>query len=438
MYGKTGIPPSISYKYPTNRDLPLKNSWLWLEGRREDENAEGLWRIYDNLYDFTNFIRHHPGGQDWLLWTQGLDITEAFECHHITLKPDALLPKYFVRKAKNPRNFKLTLDENGFYKTLKRKVREKLPTLDKKRESVSKRILDILLVITYLLAIASARANSYLIGIGAGLFLTWTVISAHNFFHQRDNWRMKVWNLSLFSYREWRVSHALSHHIYTNTLHDLEVSYFEPFFNWIPSPNIKSRLGSFVSMIIAPIVYGTAFFWEFFKRLYVTLTTKQQLFHWEEIVIPFSIPCIMLLFGNLQPAEVLKLWLFIVWVGSLSFGTIGLNAAHHHPEIFHEGDALNPKLDWGIFQLDAVMDRVEIQGILLTLTHFGDHALHHLFPTIDHVHLPELQPLLLETCKEFEAVCRDCRWWDLIKGQFEQLRRTEVNTVPVSLRKKII
>lgn len=96
----------------------------------------------------------------------------------------------------------------------------------------------------------------------------------------------------------------------------------------------------------------------------------------------------------------------------------------------------SPKLDWGIFQLDAVMDRTEIQGILLTLTHFGDHALHHLFPTIDHIHLPELQPLLLETCKEFEAVCRECRWWELIKGQFCQLGRTEVNPVPVALRKE--
>lgn len=98
----------------------------------------------------------------------------------------------------------------------------------------------------------------------------------------------------------------------------------------------------------------------------------------------------------------------------------------------------SPTLDWGIFQLDAVMDRTEIQGILLTLTHFGDHALHHLFPTIDHIHLPELQPLLLETCKEFEAVCRECRWWELIKGQFKQLGRAEVNPVPVSLRKENI
>ncbi|XP_063698557.1 cytochrome b5-related protein-like [Culicoides brevitarsis] len=437
-FGKTGIPPSISHKYPTNRDVAVRTGYIWLDGRRQDENAEGLWRIYDNLYDFTDFIKRHPGGPDWLALTKGCDITETFESHHISLGPEQLLPKYFVRKAKLPRNFKLTLHEDGFYKTLKRKVREKLPSLDRKKEVASKRVLDTCLAVTFLFAIASARFHSYLLAIVAGVFLNYTVISAHNFFHQKDNWRMKMWNLSLFSYREWRISHAMSHHIYTNTLHDLEISYFEPFFNWLPSPNIKSTFGAIFSSLIAPIVYVFAFFMEFTKRLYLTMTTKQQLFHTDDVVVPLSLPFAMLVFGSMTPQQVFTMWIFILAVGSFVFGCIGLNAAHHHPEIVHEGDALNPKLDWGIFQLDAVMDRTEIQGIWLTLTHFGDHALHHLFPTIDHIHLPELQPLLLETCKEFEAVCRECRWWELIKGQFQQLGRTEVNPVPVSLRKNNI
>lgn len=94
-------------------------------------------------------------------------------------------------------------------------------------------------------------------------------------------------------------------------------------------------------------------------------------------------------------------------------------------------------MDWGIFQLDTVMDRSDIKGkILLTLTHFGDHSLHHIFPTIDHALLPELHDTLIQTCQEFEADCRESRWWPLIKGQFQQLVRTETNPVPVMLRKK--
>jgi len=60
------------WKYPTNRDIWTKSSLNWLEGRRQDDGAEGLWRINDHLYDFTTFVDSHPGGREWLLLTKVL------------------------------------------------------------------------------------------------------------------------------------------------------------------------------------------------------------------------------------------------------------------------------------------------------------------------------------------------------------------------------
>lgn len=57
-------------KYPTNRDIWAKSSVNWLEGRRQDDGAEGLWRIDEHLYDFSSFIDAHPGGPDWLQLTK--------------------------------------------------------------------------------------------------------------------------------------------------------------------------------------------------------------------------------------------------------------------------------------------------------------------------------------------------------------------------------
>lgn len=75
--------------YPSGRDQPLKTCFGFLEGRRKDDGAEGLWRIYDGLYDLESFIRNHPGGSEWLIITRGTDITEAFEvislCHYYEL-----------------------------------------------------------------------------------------------------------------------------------------------------------------------------------------------------------------------------------------------------------------------------------------------------------------------------------------------------------------
>ena len=53
---------------------------------------------------------------------QGTDVTEAFESHHITSRAVDLLPKFFIREARQPRNSPYTFHEDGFYRTLKRRA----------------------------------------------------------------------------------------------------------------------------------------------------------------------------------------------------------------------------------------------------------------------------------------------------------------------------
>lgn len=61
---------SILGKYPTYRDDIINGCWKWLAGKREDDNAEGLWRVHDKLYDLTTFVEIHPGGREWLELTE--------------------------------------------------------------------------------------------------------------------------------------------------------------------------------------------------------------------------------------------------------------------------------------------------------------------------------------------------------------------------------
>lgn len=107
------------------------------------------------------------------------------------------------------------------------------------------------------------------------------------------------------------------------------------------------------------------------------------------------------------------------------YGIIALNAGHHHNQIFHDGDELK-SLDFGVYQLSATIDKIEVKNSqFLTLTNFGCHVLHHMFPTLDHGVLPQLNDTLLSTCQEFESEFREYPWWKLIVGQFKQLTRTE-------------
>lgn len=66
------IKSTLGFKNPTLRNHFLNLDELWLDDKRANDDAENLWRIHNNLYDFTNFINLHPGGKDWLLLTKVL------------------------------------------------------------------------------------------------------------------------------------------------------------------------------------------------------------------------------------------------------------------------------------------------------------------------------------------------------------------------------
>lgn len=150
---------------------------------------------------------------------------------------------------------------------------------------------------------------------------------------------------------------------------------------------------------------------------------KQKLY-WDDLLV-LALPTFMYILGIQNIWIVMKFWLFIIFLTSFMYGFIGVNAGHHHNEIFHDGDELK-SLDYGIYQLSATIDRSDVQDSqFMTLTTFGHHILHHFFPTLDHALLPQLHEILISTCLEFDGELREFPWWKLIVGQFKQLARTE-------------
>lgn len=197
--------------------------------------------------------------------------------------------------------------------------------------------IDSLLLLTLLTSVLSVKYDNKYLTLLSGLCMCYTIISAHNFLHRRDNFRMFYFNLSFFNYREWRISHALSHHLYPNSLHDLEVTLFEPFLCWIP--NIKGFAQRYLSWIYSPIVYTFMCLDQLVKRIVFSVLNKKNLFEKSD-VIPLVVPTFMFFFGDSSVFTVLKVWLQIILANSFIFGFIGLNAGHHHPDRVHEGDRL--------------------------------------------------------------------------------------------------
>lgn len=152
--------------------------------------------------------------------------------------------------------------------------------------------------------------------------------------------------------------------------------------------------------------------------------------YWHDFIC-LSLPLSMYLCSSYSLLWIVIQWLGITAVASFAFCVIGLNAAHHDPKIYHEGDAVREDRDWGLYQVDTIIDRGDLKGSqFLVLTHFGDHALHHLFPTLDHGILPQLYPILYETLDEFHAELRECTHLEHLIGQHKQLLRTKINPKP--------
>ncbi|EDW04019.1 cytochrome b5-related protein [Drosophila grimshawi] len=424
----------ISRTYPSYRKQWPVSDESWLEGKHKDDEAEGLWRIRDKLYDLTDFAQRHPGGAFWIECTKGTDITEPFESHHIEEHAARLLGKFEVRDAKKPRNYKFALEENGFYLTLKRRVREKLRKIKYQPTRKTDLLHTGILISVLLFSWTSTVADSLILRAFAGLALSWLVISAHNYFHQRDNWRMYSFNLLLLNFANWRISHALSHHVYPNSLHDLEMTMFEPFVCWVPSKHYASKPQRVISLLTSPIIYTVLSVVQFTQRLVYSLV-KRNVMYWHDI-LGFSLPLFLYLSTNVGFSAAITSWIIILGIASFIFGFIGVTAAHHDPRIYHDGDAPRADRDWGLFQLDTIIDRGDLKwSDLLVLTHFGEHALHHMFPTLDHGVLKQLYPELQQTLAEFKCELREINHWGHIKGQNQQLLRTKPNPIPQGSKK---
>lgn len=160
------------------------------------------------------------------------------------------------------------------------------------------------------------------------------------------------------SSKDWRITHAMSHHMYPNTLWDYEIYAFEPLTHWLPDPK-KSLPMAFVSQVMSPIIWSLVFYEQAIKRFfyfiiyvyYIAYRGKSKIyirFRYYSVffehktfelrdAVPFFLP-VLISFFTPNFFTAVKLWLLILMVASFIFSSIGFNAAHHHPDIFHDGD----------------------------------------------------------------------------------------------------
>eukprot|EP01083_Nonionella_stella_P028793 79355_1 len=365
-----------------------------------------LWCIGNKLYDLSSFIPHHPGGESWLKQTKGMDITGYFITHHLNQpKVVQLLSKYYVKDlAQNAEDLHtFNWNKDCKYFKLQRQVHDHLVSkygthYNKHRWSLH--VLSLMVLSLWCISFYAFCINPSLLGaIISGCLLHPFIGIGHNYFHQADHkgwfgmetyWRYMM-NFTMYSFEDWRLSHAISHHLDINLSDDYECSSIEPIVYFMTASPTNSPL---------IYVYIHAFMFLLPGVNYIVKAAK----------LNHMIPLIqlgILIAVNMDSA--LSLWTLIgYWY--VMHGTMGYilqavaTPVHRSDYCWTEGD-VNGSKDFVHHILLSTMDYNTDYPTVLSLflfEMFNDHRIHHLFPTLDLSLVKEIRPIVETFCKQNE------------------------------------
>lgn len=419
-----------------SRGKPLSSPIQWLKDKAQvDGELLGippeLWCVHGKLYDLGGFMSRHPGGREWLELTRGSDITDAVETHHLDMgKVQAILAKTFVRdapKAKAARaKARFTFADDDFYRTLKRRAVKVLgassaghgPTAA--MHAVSATLLAGWLACFVGMCAFGGTALPLLAAAVGATFLHALMGVGHNFFHQANNAWMYVFDLSLFQSHTWRISHAMSHHLYPNLEIDIEVSSLEPILYYLTNKPRNNAL-VYISFHLFLLFASTA---DCIRHYCLALIGVDKL-RPENVLVWLEVAALSYFQGF---GWGIKLFLLHQMLASWLLAALSF-AVHRSGEAWTEGDA-DPQLDYGRHIVASTSDHSVSCGLLRSFYCFAGlnyHILHHLFPTVDHSRLKELNTVFLETLAEFNIEYHTFDFGKLFRGS---LRRHDMTLVP--------
>ena len=441
--------PSSPITTTTIRKTPKKQEEQpVVSASKAQKTSKDLWFLHGKYYDLEEFIPFHPGGSTVLKMSMGLeDATPLFESYH------AFANLEYIRKAmkqyevvdyvpsdaetRSKTQTKYLFEENGFYKTVVRRVRAHFGST-KENESITKLIktnawwnfkvggLTVLFVVAYALAfLVPDVPMNYLFAAAAGSLIFMIGFTAmHDASHyalgEKDSWKnkivMRVWNsIALWDSAKWLYHHMVRHHSFTGdaTL-DPDIQHASPMirkhFETNPNDYFRPFSGRWYSaaqtFFYATLLnYGQIVFynlkWNFSGFMWnLDLDKTKNMFHkfaWEYLL------SVLVIGSQVYRGD----WIAFLayWTAaSISYGMCIL-ADHDTYESVVENHATGNAVDWGEIQVRHSSD---FAGKGMWGNFFGEvfgninvQIGHHLFPSVNHVHLRRLIPIIRQTCEEF-------------------------------------
>ncbi len=385
-----------------------------------------MWKIHGKIYDLTNFLDLHPGGKNILKICEGNeDLTATFESYHAMCdmnKINKLMKKYEIGECEES---KVLFKNDGFYKTLQRRVKLLFPNNNYKSNFwwIIKVFPQISLFFLYF--IAAFYYHSYniiyriLFASCAGhMIIQYGFCVMHDASHYAISDNIKVneflsdtWNsLAFWDSKLWLKHHVFRHHAFTgNKDLDPDIVHFKPFIRKSEKEDINKYnkyfklCPKFFSIIITCIFPGMFFsqgiMYNFIwlKKKYLWKMTLPDFYKisYLDLLIKSAI-----IFSFFYGQSFLVFFSYIVSANTTYFACIMPD--HDTFETYKNKIESKEKIDWGELQVRHSAN-FSTKNPLICI-YFGGinyQIEHHLFPTICHIHFSKIQPIVKRTCKEF-------------------------------------
>ena len=419
-----------------------------------------LWCIHGDLYDLSEFVERHPGGSDQILIGKGRDCTELFESvHALSDIPVAkMLSKYKVKCP--PSEFACTdtfaWNSDGFFKVCSTRVKTYLQnryhskTQGQHKATLLWWIKAVLFILGWFyFGFRGLKDQDIVLTFISGIL---SMCVGFNVMHDAshfavsrnpkiNHWLSVFWNgLCGWNQFIWYIHHVYAHHSYTG-IHgqDPDISNSRELIRkhsktkFRPLHSYQAALAWFIMMFLPnqhtgqSIQYIRALFkGKIFGIDFGSIPKNSLLeiipFHLIGIIVTAVIPIFYLGFRAWIPLYIF----YISGMGSCYFFVVAPN--HDGLDVHMQANS-SPHFgrDWGAQQLLATCNHSTTEGPLdLFITHmFGGmnyQIEHHLFPTMSHVHYPEIAPIVRQTAKEFGIPYTTHTWGSAIY-QYAQLLR---------------
>jgi fatty acid desaturase/predicted heme/steroid binding protein len=416
---------------------PAKRGPCTWEELSTHNSKEDCWVAFDGrVYDVTSWIPKHPGGTDVLALSAGRDITNTFESYHpfsgeLTT---SIIKKYYVCDIADSELPKY-ITKSPLYDTLRQRVGDyfKQNNIDHKNSfAIYSRIAFIYFLVfaTYYLANFVTFNSIFLTILMAIAYGSAEALFSMHVLHDTSHCSIShtppVWRyigvtfdfLIGGSYFAWLHQHTIGHHLYTNVRGadpdlgegDVDFRRISPAQQWRPLYKYQH--------IYAPLLYGLL---TFKARVIDSDTFISRVNGRIRVLNPSMFHIITYLMGKVAFIVFrLVLPLFVISLGRLMltffitefvmgyYLALVFQVSHIATGLDFMATPLPPapasKIDedWAISQIRTTQDYGHGDKFTTFMTGALNYqVVHHLFPSISQNYLPNIAPIVIQTCKEF-------------------------------------